>query len=75
MPGISKNSKKELKEKNLVLLTGATGYVGGRLLKALEEIEELPKDRFEELSHRAHNYACSYLTPVTDQRMNIFLEV
>jgi len=37
MPGISKNSKKELKEKNLVLLTGATGYVGGRLLKALEE--------------------------------------
>ena len=37
MPGISKNSKKELKEKNLVLLTGATGYVGGRLLRALEE--------------------------------------
>ena len=37
MPGISKNSKKELKEKNLVLLTGATGYVGGRLLKVLEE--------------------------------------
>ena len=37
MPGISKNSKKELKKKNLVLLTGATGYVGGRLLKALEE--------------------------------------
>ena len=37
MPGISKNSKKELNEKNLVLLTGATGYVGGRLLKALEE--------------------------------------
>ena len=39
MPGISKNSKKELKEKNLVLLTGATGYVGGRLLKALEECQ------------------------------------
>ena len=37
MPGITKNSKKELKEKNLVLLTGETGYVGGRLLKVLEE--------------------------------------
>ena len=37
MPRISKTTQKELKEKNLVLLTGATGYVGGRLLKALEE--------------------------------------
>ena len=37
MPSISKTIKKELKEKNLVLLTGATGYVGGRLLKDLEE--------------------------------------
>ena len=37
MPSISKTTQKELKEKNLVLLTGATGYVGGRLLKALEE--------------------------------------
>ena len=37
MPSSYKASQKELKEKNLVLLTGATGYVGGRLLKALEE--------------------------------------
>ena len=37
MPGILKTTKKEMKEKNLVLLTGAPGYVGGRLLKALEE--------------------------------------
>ena len=37
MPSIYKTGQKELKEKNLVLLTGATGYVGGRLLKALEE--------------------------------------
>ena len=37
MPSISKTTQKELKEKNLVLLTGATGYVGGRLLKVLEE--------------------------------------
>ena len=37
MPRISKTTQKELKEKNLVLITGATGYVGGRLLKALEE--------------------------------------
>ena len=37
MPRISKTTQRELKEKNLVLLTGATGYVGGRLLQALEE--------------------------------------
>ena len=37
MPRNSKTTQKELKEKNLVLLTGATGYVGGRLLKALEK--------------------------------------
>ena len=37
MPGISKTVQKEFKEKNLILLTGATGYVGGRLLKVLEE--------------------------------------
>ena len=37
MASISKNTQIEFKEKNLVLLTGATGYVGGRLLKALEE--------------------------------------
>ena len=37
MPGISKTAQKEFKGKNLILLTGATGYVGGRLLKVLEE--------------------------------------
>ena len=37
MVSISKNTQIEFKENNLVLLTGATGYVGGRLLKALEE--------------------------------------
>ena len=37
MPGNSKTSKKEFKKNNLILLTGPTGYVGGRLLKVLEE--------------------------------------
>ena len=37
MTGISNTAQKEFKEKNLILLTGATGYVGGRLLKVLEE--------------------------------------
>ncbi len=37
MTTTSKNNHEEFIEENLVLLTGATGYVGGRLLKALEE--------------------------------------
>lgn len=37
MPATSNTYQKEFKEKNLILLTGATGYVGGRLLKVLEE--------------------------------------
>ena len=37
MAVISKNDYEESKVGGLVLLTGATGYVGGRLLKALEE--------------------------------------
>ena len=39
MVSILKKTQKEFKEQKLVLLTGATGYVGGRLLKALEESE------------------------------------
>jgi len=37
MPTISNTAQKEFKKKNLILLTGPTGYVGGRLLKVLEE--------------------------------------
>ena len=37
MPTISNAAQKEFKKKNLILLTGPTGYVGGRLLKVLEE--------------------------------------
>ncbi len=37
MPTISNTAQKEFKNKNLILLTGPTGYVGGRLLKVLEE--------------------------------------
>ena len=37
MPGISITTQEEFKKNNLILLTGPTGYVGGRLLKVLEE--------------------------------------
>ncbi len=37
MSGNSKTTKKEFKTNILILLTGPTGYVGGRLLKVLEE--------------------------------------
>ena len=37
MPGISITNQEEFKKNNLILLTGPTGYVGGRLLKVLEE--------------------------------------
>ena len=37
MSGNSKTTKKEFKKNILILLTGPTGYVGGRLLKVLEE--------------------------------------
>ena len=37
MPGISITNQEEFKKNKLILLTGPTGYVGGRLLKILEE--------------------------------------
>ena len=37
MPDISITTQEEFKKNNLILLTGPTGYVGGRLLKVLEE--------------------------------------
>ena len=37
MRDISINTQEEFKKNNLILLTGPTGYVGGRLLKVLEE--------------------------------------
>lgn len=39
MTSISKTTEKEFQEKQLILLTGATGYVGGRLLQVLENSE------------------------------------
>jgi len=39
MTSISKTTEKEFQENQLILLTGATGYVGGRLLQVLENSE------------------------------------
>ena len=44
------------------------------LLDALDEIDGLAPDKFEVLSRKAQGYACSYLSPVTEQRMRLFLE-
>lgn len=36
------HNKDAITDKPLILLTGATGYVGGRLLKVLEGVEKVP---------------------------------
>ena len=44
------------------------------LLDALEEIDGLTQEEFETRSHKAREYASSYLVPVSEQRMSLFLE-
>ena len=44
------------------------------LIDALEEIDGLSQDKFDALSQTARDYACSYLSPVTEPGTRIFLE-
>ena len=44
------------------------------LLDALDEIDGLAPDKFEVLSQKARDYACSYLSPVTEKGTRLFME-
>ncbi len=44
------------------------------LRAALQQIEAIPKDRFEELQHAGQAFAASYLSPVTAAGLRTFWE-